>query len=333
MRVSIIVNPRSGSAKLDLLKQKIEEALFRCDLFFHYCESLDSLCLFVKEEIENETSAFLICGGDGTINATLQCLLRHKPAENELPPICLISSGTANDLAHEIKLTERIDHAARLLFEGREKKIDIIEVEAGNEKKYMITNGGIGIPALAANTANELRKFLNRFAEDPEQTFVNRQLGRLAQKVVKSAGSTIYSMSLLNTVKNWTSRDWALDIEFPDRKSISTSAPFILVNNQPTVGKKFLTAPYTSHDDGQVNVLIIESDNILTRMEKILRVYTGTLEETESVKSLETSEFKIKSRNPKKKITFFGDGEILFQNVDEVKVRCLNKNIGVMVKQ
>lgn len=333
MRISVIINPKAGSLKLELVERKIREALFRCDLEFHMCGSLDELCKFTQNEIKNETSAFLICGGDGTVNATLQCMLRHKKDGLELPPICLVSSGTANDLAHEIDISDRIDQAARLILEGREHKIDVIEIESNNQKKYMLTNGGIGIPAKAAGKANELRKFLSRIANDETQSKWSRKIGGIAQKVVKQAGSTIYSMSLLKTIGEWENKDWQLDIELPGQKPISTKAPFLLVNNQPTIGKKFLTAPYTVHNDGLVNLLMIESDNKLSQLEKVMQVYMGTLKEGASVKSIETPEFKIKSKSSKNKITFFGDGEILFRDVDEVKVRCLKRNIGVMVRE
>lgn len=334
MRVSVIINPKAGSVKLDLLERKIRDALFRCDLHFHLCSDLDDLCKFTKAEIDAGTSSFLICGGDGTVNATLQCMLRHKKAEQnfELPPICLISSGTANDLAHEIDISDRIDQAARLILEGREKKIDLIEVESGSQKKYMLTNGGIGIPALAACKANELRKFLGIMTDDTTKPEWTRRLGGLAQKVVKQAGSTVYSASLLKTISDWNGKDWQLDIEMPGKKPISTIAPFLLVNNQPTIGKKFLTAPYTSHNDGLVNLLMIESKSKLSQLEKVARVYMGNLKEDSTVKSIETSEFKIRSKSAKNKITFFGDGEVLFRDVEEVKVRCLKKSIGVMVK-
>lgn len=333
MRVSVVINPRAGSLKLDLVKRKIQDALFRCDLHFHLCQSFDDLSAFAKEEIEEGTAAFLICGGDGTVNATLQCMLKHKMSDKPLPPICLISSGTANDLAHEIDISKRVDQAARLLFEGKEKQIDLIEVESGNEKKYMLTNGGIGIPALAAFKANELRQFLNRVADSPKAPAWSRALGSLAQKAVKKAGSMIYSMTLLNTIKDWKTGDWHFDVELPGKQSFSTFAPFLLVNNQPTIGKKYLTAPYTAHNDGQVNLLLIESQNRISQLEKVARVYMGNLRENSVVKSLEVPEFKVKTRNSNKKITFFGDGEILFRNVDEVTVRCLKRNISVMVKE
>lgn len=333
MRVSVIINPRAGTMKLDLVKRKIREALFRCQLKIHICNSLEGLGDFVETEIHQETSAFIICGGDGTVNATLQCMLKYKLQSAELPPICLVSSGTANDLATEIEISSQIDEAARLLLEGREKKIDLIEVQSGKVKKYMLTNGGIGIPALAACLANQFRSDIADFSEKNSNSILNRQLGKWAQKTIKKVGTLIYSASLLKVMSDWKSGDWQLEIKVPGKNAFTTSAPFILINNQPTIGKTFLTAPYTTHNDGLVNLLIIESSNVLTRLEKILRVYMGWLKESHQVKSIETSEFSVKTKNSQNKITFFGDGEVLFRDVNEVRVRCLKRSISVMVKQ
>ncbi|MFN8790382.1 MAG: diacylglycerol/lipid kinase family protein [Bdellovibrionales bacterium] len=331
MRVSVVMNPRAGNINLKLVESKIREALFRCELKFYFSDSFERLNAFVKEEIEKQTSAFLICGGDGTVNATLQCMIQNQMDQQPLPPICLISSGTANDLAQEINITRRVDRAARLLFEGVEKKIDLIEVEANGQKKYMLTNGGVGVPALAASKANQLRKFLSQVSEDPEIPELGRQAGRWAQSLVRTTGPMVYSLSLLQTILDWNFDDWKIEVELPNQKSFTTQAPFVLVNNQPTLGKNFLTAPYTAHNDGLVNLLVIESNNRISQIERSLRVFMGNLREQPGVKSLETPEFRIRAKGAQKKITFFGDGEVLFGNVDEVKVKCLKRSIGVMV--
>lgn len=332
MRISVIINPQAGQMNLDFVKRKIKEALFRCDLKFHLCGDLDQLCAFTKNEISRDTDAFLVCGGDGTVNATLQCLLRHKQDQKELPPICLVSSGTANDLAHEMAISHRVDHAARLLLEGRVKKIDLIEIESEQEKKYMLTNGGIGIPALAAQEANTIRQGLRNFLKKTDQSLAAQKVGQWTENLIKKSGSLIYSASVLKTIKEWSSDDWQLEIQVPGQKSFTTTAPFLLVNNQSRVGQKFLTAPYTSHDDGLVNLLVVESSSKVSQIEKVARVFLGNLRENSEVKSIEQSEFRIRTKSKTKKLTFFGDGEILFKDVNEVKIRCLKRNIGIMVK-
>ncbi len=332
MRVSVLINPKAGTVKETLIERKIREALFRCDLNFHISRSFESMTDFINDEINKKTDQIVICGGDGTINTSLQLLMKNE-INDELPPICLIRSGTANDLAHEIGITERIDDAARLILEGKEKKIDIIEISSDSDKKYMLTNGGLGIPAETADKANQLRSMLQQLASDQNRSSLSQIASKYSYKLVKKMGSLVYIAMLLETLRSWEQQNWDLEVELPENKQISSAAPFILVNNQPLLGNNFLTAPYTSNSDGLVNLLMIESKTKISQLHEILKVYQEKLRESDIVKSLEVSHFTIKTLNPDRKINFFGDGEILFRNVSKLNVRCLKQKLTVMVQK
>ncbi|MEK6773620.1 MAG: diacylglycerol kinase family protein [Bdellovibrionota bacterium] len=333
MRVSVLINPKAGTVKEDLIERKVREALFRCELNFHSAPSTDSMSNFIKKELAEKTDVLMICGGDGTISTTLQILMTNEKNIENLPPICIIRSGTANDLAHEIGITERIDNAARLILEGKEKKIDVIEIEANGNKKYMLTNGGLGVPAETADKANKLRSLLQSIAADQNQVFFSKILSQYSYRLVKKMGSFVYIALLLETLRVWQQQGWDLEIEFSDGRKIKTIAPFVLVNNQPLLGKNFLTAPYTSNNDGLINLLLIQSSTRLSQLQEVFKVYTGQLYESDIVKIHELSEFTIRTRNKNRKITFFGDGEILFRDVDEIKIRALHQALTVMVQK
>ncbi len=333
MRVSVIINRKAGSIKVDSLIQKIEESLFRCDVQIFQSSSFQEMDSFILAELKNKTDAFMICGGDGTINATLQVLMKYQEADTQLPPISIVSSGTANDLAHEIGISRRIGEATRLILEGTEKKIDIIEVSSGGQTKYMLTNGGLGIPAATADQSNKLRSFLQNLASAPEQNHFSQLASQYTYQMVKSLGSTIYSMTLLKTLTEWKQQGWDLEITFSDGKVISTFAPIVLVNNQPFLARKFLTGPYTSNSDGSVNLIVMETLTIMSQLKEIIKVLRGLLKENDLVQFYEVPGFSIRSKNPDRKLTFFGDGEILFENVDQVNIKCLPQKLTVMVKE
>jgi diacylglycerol kinase family enzyme len=330
MRVSIIINPYAGSMQMDFIKQKISDALFRCQLHFHVCDKKENLSKFIAAEIRLNSNAFLICGGDGTVNTVLQSMLKYKRKDQALPPLCLISSGTANDLAFEMEISKRVDQAARLLLEGREKKIDLIELESNGEKKYMLTNGGLGIPALAADQANIVRQYFFKLLEDQTKLSLLHALATPAQLLLKKMGTLIYTASVLQSIKNWNSDDWSIQIEFSDHESIQTFAPFVLVSNQAIVGKKYLTAPFTANNDGFVNLLLIESTKTRDQLKELFFAFRGTMRANKNIKTFEVKDFTIRSLNTKRPLTFFGDGEILFREASEIKVRCLKENLSIM---
>lgn len=330
MRVSVLINPKAGSVNASLLEEKIREALFRCDLQIHQSTSSQSMETFIIDEVTKKTDHLMVCGGDGTVNATLQVLMKIKSSGHQLPPLCVVRSGTANDLAYEIGISQRIDEAARLILEGKEKKIDVIEISAEGESKYMLTNGGIGIPALTADKANKLRALLQNLAASKEIHPLMRLASSLSYRVVKKLGSAVYSAMLLDTLREWKQKGWNLEVQLPDQK-LKTQAPFVLINNQPSLGKSFVTAPFTTNYDGHVNLLMIESVGKLGQLDKVLQVYQGRLKDGPKVKSYEVPAFSIKVRKGRK-LAFFGDGEILFRDVQELNVQVRKQELSVMVK-
>lgn len=331
MRIAVVINPKAGSVKAGLLEEKIREALFRCDISIHISESLGSMDEFIDQEIGKKADFLVICGGDGTVNASLQTVMKKRESGRELPPLCLICSGTANDLAHEMGITEKVDQAARMILEGQVKKIDVIEVTGDGTTKFMLTNGGLGIPAMTAEKANFLRSFLQARSACQKSHPLLKKGASLTYQAVKKMGSAIYSMMLLDSLRQWKSENWKLEIELPDEKKISTTAPFIMVNNQAATGGTFITAPYTFNNDGLVNLLLVEADHLKNQLQQIIQVSRGNISEDVN-RVFELPEFRIKAKEGSQKLTFFGDGEILFKDVSELTVKCLKQSVSVVVK-
>ena len=330
MLVSVVINPKAGAVNIGLLQEKISQALFRCRLHFLIAETREASLEFVKNEIQNKTDAFLICGGDGTINETLQMIMTLHQV-GEIPPISLISSGTANDLSHELGISEKVNIAARMILEGKERKIDVIEVESMGVKKYMLTNGGFGIPAMTSDKANQLRSFLQLQSINSEVNPFFRGLSKITHRAVKKLGSEVYSALLAQSLLKWDQKNWNLEVEFEDGSKKRTQSPFLLINNQPYLGRKYLIAPFTNNSDGEMNLTMIESHNMATQILSVLKVLRGKLRESSVVNTKEKKSFTVRTLNNKRLLTFFGDGEILFRNAEEVKFKCLHQKLTVLV--
>lgn len=332
MRVSVLINSKAGSVNADLIEAKVREALFRCDLRFCRPQSLTEMCDFLHEERQQKTDSIIICGGDGTINVALQCLMKCQDP-TDIPPITIVRSGTANDLAHEIGVSHRIDHAVRSIFEGTVKNIDVIEISSGDIKKYMLTNGGLGLPAVAAELANKFRANLQNLAKRPETAKAFRYLAEKSYYAVKKLGPSVYSMMTAEAIRTWNPEGWGLEIEIPGKVNVETESPIVLVNNQQSIGASFLPAPYTSNTDGTVNLLLSETKTVPEHTVAALHIRRGSIEKFSAFKSFELKEFRLKSQNPRRSLTFFGDGEILLRDVQDINVRCLHRGLPVTVRQ
>ena len=331
VRVSVVINPKAGSVNPGLIEEKIRSALFRCDLVFSKAKTLEEMDQFLCEELAHKTDFFLICGGDGTVNTCLQYLVRAEEDLTKIPPIAVVRSGTANDLAHEIGISRRIDQAVRNILEGSVRNIDIIQISSGDKKAFMLTNGGLGIPAMTADLANQVRFSLQKVANCPQTAGFFKSIAKNSYQLIKKIGPGVYSLMVAEALRTWDPNGWELEFELPGDKKFATNAPIVLVNNQPSIGNKFLPAPFTSNTDGTVTLLLAEGRRVREHLSSFLHLRNGTVSQSDRFTSYEITEFKVRSKNPSRPITFFGDGEILFKDVAELSVKCLHKGLPVVV--
>lgn len=330
MKISIIINQKAGSVDPILIEKKVRTALFRCDLHFCKPQDLAEMATFIHQQIDAGTDYLMICGGDGTINTCLQILMKRNGDLNKIPPLAIIRSGTANDLAHEMGVSKKIDVAVRGVLEGKIKNIDVIEISSGEQKTYMVTNGGFGIPAKTADLANQVRFGLRKLGTN-SSSFWLKIAAESAYRIVKKSGSKIYSLMAAEAIRSWENEGWDLELEIPGQNLIRTKAPIVLVNNQATIGQSFHPAPFTSNSDGTVNLLLSEAFTRQDQLKAFRNITKGNVQKSPIFKSYELKEFVLRSKNPLRLLTFFGDGEILLRDVEEVRIRCLHKELPVVV--
>lgn len=331
MRVAVIINSKAGSVSEALVRTKVEEALFRCDLRFLIPGSHEETESFLVEESER-ADAVMICGGDGTINVTLRCLLKVAGAR-PLPPLCLVRSGTANDLALQIGVSRKIDRAARSILEGRVEKIDLIEMSADDgQKAVMMTNGGLGLPAATADAANRVRSALRRMATAPTTAGVFSLVAQHTYNAVKKIGPGIYALMAAEAMRTWNSDDWEVEIEAAGLAPFRTKASSILINNQPSMGKSFTPAPYTSNTDGYMNVLVTEAMSMKDQVIATANLMSGRPDRLKINRTFETPSLRLSSPAGARPLTFFGDGEILLKDVRGIDVQCRRQALPVFVR-
>lgn len=332
MHVSVIINSRAGSVNEELIRKKIGQALFRCDLVFFVPISVTEMKEFIIKEIAAQTDALVVCGGDGTINAALQVIMPMVQAGVIVPALCIVSSGTANDLAYELGVDRKIQTAVRALLEGEPKKVDVIEISSGNDKKYMITCGGVGIPARTASLANTVRGTLRQLAEKKDSNLFIRTLSNSTYQTIKRLGASIYSLLLFYAFAEWDHSLWEIEVQSQEQPSFKTKSGFVFVNNQASLGSSFFPAPYTANDDGLVNIFVAPVRGWLSLLRALLQIQKGNVNWDRRSRSIETTEALIRDTSNKNGLCFFGDGEILFSGVNELNIKCLPRALPFVIK-
>ncbi len=281
----------------------------------------------------DRADVLMICGGDGTLNTAVQPLLKARSSLSRMPTLCPLPVGTANDLAREMGISPSIERAARLILEGEVKKIDIIEIEAGGVRKYMITNGGLGIPAVTADLVNRMRTWVISRADCEHTDRRYRPVLQLGKKIIKKAGARIYEITMAGQLAKWDPSAWNVEIEIPGQTKFETRAPFIMINNQPGIGGTFTPAPFTQNSDGTFNVMMLQSLELFSQTRTLLKIRGGGIPDEADCPRFETEECIIRRLPGSRPLTFFGDGEILHRDVDELRIRCLAGELPLFVKR
>ena len=100
----------------------------------------------VRQAITRGCDVIFACGGDGTINDVLQGLVGTDVA------LGIIPLGTANTLAHDLKIPMSPVGAAKAVLKGKKKRIAVGKVEyvdlSGNSaERYFTVAAGVGFDA------------------------------------------------------------------------------------------------------------------------------------------------------------------------------------------
>lgn len=314
MKVSVVLNARSGGYKSENIVELIREYFFRCRISFFTTGSLEE---FLRDETHGGSDVFLIIGGDGTVNYCLQHIMRLQE-EVGIPPLYILPLGTANDLAQEINTSASIERAFDTIFEYKIQKIDILKVTSGDQVSFMSTNGGIGIAALTARYSNELRQYIYNLG--------NKFLIYLIKKI----GAFVYTISFLKAIfKLISTNKYSMSIRVDGKEHIVSRSQLIFINNQSVIAKELFIAPVTFNCDGFFNLTIFNIHSIpkIIYLKWLLKKSRNKFEDRVTY---EAKEVEINGMN-NSTFDFFGDGEILFSNIEKCKIECLHASLPILV--
>jgi diacylglycerol kinase family enzyme len=333
MRVDVFVNQQAGRARLEMLRERISRALFRCELVFHAPGSVEEMQALIQAGIEAGTDGLMVCGGDGTINHCLPPLMKAGEKGTSLPPVCIVPAGTANDLAQALNISDRADRAARAIFEGDIKEVDLIRIRDENGVvKYMVTNGGSGIGAFTAQAANGIKGWLKGISLQARTEPTLARLSGGLEKSMQIIGGRVYELPIIREIWKWNFEDWRLEVTLPDGQKLTSTAPIVLISNQARLANHFLPAPFTKNDDGKFNLLLIEAANHHELIRSVVDLRLGRTLAPDRSQQHEVTSVVIESRSGRnaRKLVFFGDGEILFEDARRLEIECVHPGVRIM---
>ncbi len=159
-RVKLIINPSSGRQTID---SKVD---YLCKLLLDDGYTVGKFYTAKKDDAKNETiktcsqgnwDLIVVCGGDGTVNEVVTGIVK---SDNKLP-IAILSSGTVNDFANYMNLSNKIPEFFEMI-----KKEYIIDIDVGkiNDKYFINVAAGGLLTDIGYQVPPEAKAILGRMA-------------------------------------------------------------------------------------------------------------------------------------------------------------------------
>jgi diacylglycerol kinase (ATP) len=149
-KAALLYNPDSGGSGAKRLK-KLESALsvlrkagVEADLVAS--ESRHGARELARKAIDSGCDTIFACGGDGTMHNIAQALANTSVALAVLP------MGTANALAHDLRLPQDLDAAAKALLDATPRRIALghvkyVDLRGSSNSRYFVITAGVGVDA------------------------------------------------------------------------------------------------------------------------------------------------------------------------------------------
>jgi YegS/Rv2252/BmrU family lipid kinase len=160
-KAALLYNPHSGRRKKHRLQDvDAAAAVFRAagiDIDVAPTRAASDAAAQVRMAIRDGCDTIIACGGDGTVHDVLQGLAGRDAA------LGIIPLGTANALAHDLRLPMKIANAARALLTAGPKRIAVGRIDFRDLNnlpsfRYFTVAAGVGVDAHLFYKLNRLIK-------------------------------------------------------------------------------------------------------------------------------------------------------------------------------
>ncbi len=250
--ITIIINPHAGNKNIDFIIKKISSKLPDSEI-------IKTTHAGHATEIAKKTKSktIIAVGGDGTINETINGILKNK----NKPRLGIVPIGTSNMLARALNIPTTIKGSIKTITNRKSRKIDIGCI---NNRHFTIA-AGVGLDA---------------------HSYKN-----VEPKIKKMFGEIAYPISLLNTLFNYAPEK--LTIEANKRK---IEGYYTLICNIGTFSKIFHLVKSAKDDDGYLDILILKKKDIPNHFKYLLGLITDTHKNFPDIEHIRAKQLKISSK-------------------------------------
>jgi len=273
--IEVIINAGSGSVQQEettpLLTELFGEHGVKANI--HMAQSGGEIVRLAKKLAESEAEIIVAGGGDGTISAVAEEVLKANKILGVLP------LGTLNNFSKDLQIPQEIAEAVRVIAENNVKIIDVGEVNG----RIFVNNSSIGLY--------------------PHIVWRREKQQRLGHGKWRSA-----FWAALRILKR--SPFFAVRLETEENKRI-VKTPFVFVGNNEYEMDFFNIGRRAKLDDGKLSVYFLHRSGRKGLFLLALRTIFGRLRQTKDFEEINTEEITIEMRKTPVLVAFDGEVEKL----------------------
>lgn len=270
--IEVIINAASGSVEREGTKHWLSDlfAANGVEANIHLAKNGAEILEFADRAARGNAEVIVAGGGDGTINAVASEVIKAGKTLGILP------LGTLNNFSKDLRISQYLDQAVRLIAENHTKLIDVGEVNG----RIFVNNSSIGL--------------YPRIVRRREQ---QQRLGRGKWTAAFWATLKILFRSPFLEVK----------LKMEDTE-IVRKTPFVFIGNNEYEMNFFNIGRRSRLDDGKLSVYFLHRSGRKGLFLLALRTLLGKLKQAEDFEEINTREIIIETRRKRKLVAL--DGEI-----------------------
>ncbi len=266
-KIKLIYNPYSGDKTfkfdLDIYVTNLQQAGYEVHMFRSINQG--DIENHLKDIEKNFYDAFIVSGGDGTINIVVNCLMKYNL--NHIP-IAIIPSGTANDFATFLKLPKEPDDACKIIANNKTIPVD---VGLCNDKYFINVCAGGLFANVSEKIDKNFKEALGKFAYYIRALQEMHTFKPINLKITNSKETIEDKFDLfliLNTSGTGSIKNLSPTASISDGVFDFVGFRNVGIANLPSVAIKYLKGEYLEHD----KILFFQDKDIT--IESIEEVYT-----------------------------------------------------------
>ncbi len=291
MVAKVILNPYSNRWQASENWPQVEFELNKAGIPFDVSVSQNpggQVIELAAEAVRKEYAPIIVAGGDGTIGEVVNGMhLGVKDKKLPLGPLGIIPLGTANDLAHNLRLPLDIPGAVAVIAAGKTKEMDVCQVN----KRLFVNNAAIGL--------------------EPTVTVIQ-------QKMKKVKGTLRYLLATLRAIS--LNPKWNAVLEW-DGGHYEGPISLVTVGNGAVTGGLFYMTPHADPCDGKLTFVHAYRRTrweMLKTLPRTMKPGAGSYVELPGVSEIHTRWLKVKLETP---TPAHSDGEIFDEAITNLEYK------------